>query len=82
MGTKQLTQKAAIQSNFAGRDWVVVYLFDNLTLVPHYTEEGFWVHPSGECFDEQTLQDLGATRSTTLLWPRYWLQEKTNGSNT
>jgi hypothetical protein len=81
MATKQLTQKAATQSRMAERDWVTVYLVDDVTLVPHYTKEGFWVHPSGESYEPQALEDVGARRSTTLLWPRYWLQEQANGTN-
>jgi hypothetical protein len=59
-------------------DWTPVMHLGNMSLVPHYTKPDMWALP-GRTEDDKprfaTTSELlarGATRGTTLLWPRLW----------
>ena len=77
---KQLTQKAAVakpvENKLAERDWVPIWYVNGVMLVPHYTKQHVWVWPGGQFFTPAELVDMGGKESTTLLWPRHWLEEQ------
>ena len=52
------------------RDWVKVYLYEKITIVPHYVKKKVFVLPGGREIDEETLVDAGAFQAATYLWPR------------
>lgn len=60
------------ESRMAERDWMPVFYVKGIMLVPHYTEKHTWVWPGGTAYTAAKLETMGATQSTTLLWPRSW----------
>ena len=52
------------------RDWVKVYLYEKITIVPHYVKQNVFVLPGGREVSEERLVDAGAFTTATYLWPR------------
>jgi hypothetical protein len=63
------------ENRMAERDWMPVFYVDGIMLVPHYTEKHTWVWPGGDTYTAAELEAMGARQTTTLLWPRYWLNK-------
>ena len=63
------------ENRMAERDWMPVFYIKNIMLVPHYVERNTWVWPGGDTYTAAELEAMGARQTTTLLWPRHWLNK-------
>ena len=59
-----------IESERQTRVWSAIYLLDGMTIVPDYNEPHVWVLPGGRKVTTFQLEQAGAGRSVSLLWPR------------
>lgn len=59
-----------IESELQMRVWSAIYLLDGMIVVPDYNEPHAWVLPGGRKVTTFQLEQAGAGRSVSLLWPR------------
>jgi len=65
-----------IKDIYAERDFVKVFVKDDVTYVPHYMKAGVYVGPgysglrSDPTYSSDTLREHGAKEMTNLLWRR------------
>jgi hypothetical protein len=59
-----------IESKMQEHDWVNVYYYDQIMIVPHYVKKDVFVLPGGKEVKESVLIENGFRQATSYLWPR------------
>jgi hypothetical protein len=59
-----------IESKMQDHDWVNVYYYDQIMIVPHYIKKDVFVLPGGKEVKEAVLIENGFRQATSYLWPR------------
>ena len=58
------------------RDWMRVYDYEEIMIVPHYSQKNCFVLPGGRLVKESDLKKAKARQSISYLWPRSWAKQE------
>lgn len=70
------TKKPLALNAIAAVDKAYMYELRGMPFLPHYVVKGVFVAPGGVEKKEIELQILGGVKREVMLWPRYWMNEK------